>query len=163
MGMLGLLTGWDQMNAAGNAILENHILPYLDSEKRRDIAIYIINGFKSTRYYSTEELLDHMSTESRAGQLNLIATACAGLQINPKVNDGIGWRWIKRPHVAGWHVKPIDIELSIKWLKKKTGVDVDWPGDDARIDFHEWYYGQASAPYREQNSETKTPNQDPAR
>jgi TPR repeat protein len=138
VGLLSYLTGWEQDKAAGNAVLANHLLPYIGKEKRKDIVQYLITAYRAPRY-QPEEILRILNDETRAAQLNCVAMACVAIGIEPILKDGIGWRVVKQPHIAGNAVKPINIELCIKWAKIKTGVEVEWPGDDAKIDFTEWY------------------------
>jgi hypothetical protein len=139
MGIISLLAGWEQDTAAGNAVLANHLLPYLESDQREGIVSYIVEVFQSDGRHSIEVIMRFICDESRAAQLNLVAMACASLGIEPKIDDGIGWRRVKQPHIAGDAVKPIHIELVVKYIKRKTGVTVEWPIDDQRIDFNQWY------------------------
>jgi hypothetical protein len=129
MGIIGLLTGWEQDTAAGKAVLANHLLPYLDSGQRNKIILYIVDEFQRDGRHSSDKIIQFICTESRASQLNLVAMACASLGIEPRINDGIGWRRVKQPHISGGAVKPIHIELNIKYTKRKTGVMVEWPGE----------------------------------
>lgn len=107
------------------------------------MVVYIVDGFQSNGRHSTDRIVRFICNESRAAQLNLVAMACASLGIEPRINDGIGWRRVKQPHISGGAVKPIHIELIVKHIKRKTGVTVEWPGDDVKIDFLGWYKGRA--------------------
>jgi hypothetical protein len=133
MGLLGSLTGWDQDKAAGNAVLANHLLPDLDKNERRNIVKFLVNAFGPGK--SDEVVIKMLNRQSRVSQLNCIAMACGSLGIAPKLNDGMGWRNVKQPQSSGESVRPTNIEVMVNHLKRKTGVLVDWPGDNVQIDF----------------------------
>ena len=134
MGILGNLTGWNQYNAAGNAILANHVLPYLDERNKHEIICFIAKSFRTNIFDVTE----YLNLSNRVEQLNFVAAACGNIGIEPILKDGIGWRFMKNPKDAGF-VKQDDIDYAIKDVERKTRTKVNWPGNDERIDFTAWY------------------------
>lgn len=144
MGFISLLTGWDQDKAAGNAVLVSHLLLSLDRQQKRNIAGFMANHVIKSGYRGTvEDVLRALNRECRVTQLNCVACACENLGIAPPINDDVGWRSIKNPFVAGGHTKSRWIDANISYIKKTFGIDIDWPGDEVRVDFLAWYAGQA--------------------
>ena len=139
MGLFGSLTGWDQDKAAGNAVLANHLLPYLSKNERIDVLNVMVKALGSGKV--DEYVIKIINRNSRVSQLNCVAMACGYLGIAPKLDDGVGWRNVKQPQFSGENVRKTNIEATVNYLKKKTGVLIDWPGDDVKIDFSSWHDG----------------------
>ena len=140
MGVLGLLTGWDQDQAATNAVLANHLWARLDSEQKRIIIKLIVyNHLKNNNRRSIDDIIYILNEQCRVTQMNFVALACRDLGIEPPIDDRVGWRNIRNPYSVGGHTKKRDISAVIRWFARNKGVSVDWPGDNVKIDFLSWY------------------------
>lgn len=99
MGLLSSLTGWDQDKAVGNAVLANHLLPYLGKSDKVNIIKTIIKALGAGN--PDGYVINMINRQSRVSQLNCVATACGFLGISPKLDDGVGWRNVKQPQFSG--------------------------------------------------------------
>jgi hypothetical protein len=139
MGLIGTLTGGDEYKAATNAILAQHLLAQLDSAQKKAIITSIVNRLKSKFNLTDEEVVLELNNDDRVCQLNLVARACHDLQIPPTVQDGRGWRRLRRPLIPAAFVKQKQIESAIDHVRERAGISVDWPGSDVKIDFMPWW------------------------
>jgi hypothetical protein len=143
MGLIGFLTGRDQYKAATNAVLAQHFLAQLDGVQRRAIIMSIIKRLKSKYHYTDEDIVLRLNNDDRICQLNLVAHACRDLQIPPTLDDGRGWRRLRHPLISAGFVKQKQLESAVDHIRQKTGISVDWPGSDVRIDFLPWWQTKA--------------------
>ena len=143
MGLFGLLAGWDQNKAANNAVLANHLLQQLGWKQKQDIAKLIVENMCRNRFAATDAL-DSLNRACRVTQMNFIALACSDLGIEPSIASST-WLPIPNPFSVGGHTKEEDISFSVRWYEKKSGVRINWPGDDLKVDFLTWYNGQPDA------------------
>lgn len=143
MGLIGLLTGWDQNKAAINSVLATHAASKLDLQQKRDVARLIAKHILDSRNRGTAEaVLQELNNECRVIQMNFIALACNELGIAPKLSS-TSWLPIRNPYSVGTHTKEEDISASVKWFESRTGVRINWPGDEVKEDFLAWYHGRA--------------------
>ena len=146
MGLIGLLTGWDQDKAAGNAVLASHLLSRVNRQQKENIAGLIASHILKSRYRGTaEDVLRELNGDCRVTQMNFVALACRDLGIAPPFDDSVGWRNIRNPYMVGGHTKPRVINVSIWYINKNFCIHIDWPGDEVTIDFLSWYNGQEDA------------------
>lgn len=153
MGFIGLITGFDQDKAATNAVLASHLLPGLDKQQKKNIATLIAEQILNSRYRGTaDDVLRELNNNCRVTQMNFIAMACNDLGVKPPIDDGVGWRHVSNPYSVGGHTKERDISAVVRWFARKNGVSINWPGDDVKVDFLDWYEGSAGAkPQRGEN------------
>jgi hypothetical protein len=145
MGLFGLLTGWDQNKAANNAVLASHLAEHLDGEQKKAIATLIANSILRFRTRgSAEVILRELNKNCRVTQMNFIALACNDLGIQPLIK-GSDWLSVRNPYLVGGYTKEKDISFSVRWYEKRSGVRVNWPGDDVKVDFLNWYIGPTGA------------------
>ncbi len=148
MGLISLLTGWDQNKAATNAVLASHLLARLDRQQKQNIATLIADHLKSSRD-TAEDVLRALNNNCRVTQMNFIALACNDLGIEPPISC---WLPIRNPYLVGGYTKETDISFAVRLFARKNGVSINWPGDDVKVDFLGWYDGQAGAkPKRGEN------------
>jgi hypothetical protein len=140
---LGFLTGRDQDKAATNAVLAQHILERLDNAQKKAIITSIINRLKRKYNYSDEDVVLSLNQDDRICQLNLIALACRELQMPPPVSDGRGWRRLRHPLISAGSVKQKHLDSAKEYIHQTTGISVDWPGSNVKIDFIPWYQSKA--------------------
>ena len=143
MGLIGFLTGRDQGKAATNAVLAQHFLTSLDSTQKKAIITSIINRLKSKYHYTDEDIVLSLNDDDRICQLNLVAHACRDLHMRPTIDDGRGWRRLRHPVISAGFVNQKQLESAIEHIREKTGISVDWPGSDAKIDFLPWWQSKA--------------------
>ncbi len=68
MGLIGLLTGWNQDKAAGNAVLASHLLSRVDRQQKENIAGLIANHIIESGHRGTaEDVLRVSNRECRVG------------------------------------------------------------------------------------------------
>lgn len=146
MGLIGLFTGLDQWQAAKNAVLASHLLPRLDRQQKEIIAALIADHLRGT----AEDVLRELNNNCRVTQMNFIALACSDLGIEPPIPNS-SWQPIRNPYSVGGYTKERDISLQVRWFALKNGVSINWPGDDVKVDFLDWYEGQAGAPKHGEN------------
>ena len=143
MGLIGFLTGRDPNKAATNAILAQHLLTHLDNTQKKAIITSVINRLKSKYNYTDREVVLSLNKDDRICQLNLVAHACSDLHMPPTVDDGRGWRRLRHPVISAGFVKQKHLESAIDHIRQRTGISVDWPGNDVRIDFLPWWQSKA--------------------
>jgi len=143
MGLIGFLTGRDQDKAATNAVLAQHTLTRLDSAQKKAIITSIINRLKLKYNYTDEDVVLNLNNDDRICQLNLVAHACRDLQMPPTVDDGRGWRRLRHPLITAGFVKQKQLDHAVEYIRQKTGISVDWPGSNVKIDFLPWWQSKA--------------------
>jgi hypothetical protein len=143
MSLIGFLAGRDQYKAATNAVLAQHVLTRLDSGQKKAIVTSIVNRLKSKYHYTEEDIVLTLNNDDRICQLNLVAHACHDLRMPPTINDGRGWRRLRHPLISAGFVKQKQLESAIDHIRQKTGISVDWPGSDVKIDFLPWWQSKA--------------------
>lgn len=135
MGFFGSLTGWDQSNAAVNALLGVHYLKNADPSARRAVVDQIVKIIQSVQPRLTrEQILTDFSKRGIVGQMGFVALACDYLGIPPPIRGNV-WTVFKNPYLTGEQVTESHIQAAQYALLKQDGVRVEWPGCDKSIDF----------------------------
>lgn len=135
MGFFGSLTGWDQSNAAVNALLGVHYLKNADPSARCAVVDQIVKIIQSVQPRLTrEQILTDFSKRGIVGQMGFVALACDYLGIPPPIRGNV-WTVFKNPYLTGEQVTESHIQAAQYALLKQDGVRVEWPGCDKSIDF----------------------------
>lgn len=135
MGFFGSLTGWDQSNAAVNALLGAHYLKNASASEKRVVVDQIVKIISLVQSRLTrEQVLTDLSEQKLVVQMNFVALACDSLGIPPPISGNV-WTVFKNPYLEGAKVTESHIEAARFAIQKQDGVWVDWPGVDARVSF----------------------------
>lgn len=120
---------------AMNALLASHFIEKADRADRKKIANEVFIIVTSVRRgQSLDAILHEISNESRVVQMNFIAIACDNLGIQPAILNNV-WTRVKNPYQVGTQVDASRLSVAIKAIAKQDGVQVSWPGNDAKINF----------------------------
>ena len=135
MGFLGSLTGWDQSNAAVNALLGIHYLKNADPSERRTVVDQIVKIIQSVQPRLTrEQILTDFSKRGIVSQMGFVALACDYLGFPPPIRGNV-WTVFKNPYLIGEQVTESHIQAEQHALLKQDGVKVEWPGCNTCLDF----------------------------
>lgn len=135
MGFFGSLTGWDQSNAAINALLGVQYLKGASPSEKRAVVEQIVKTIQSVQPRLTQEqVLADFSTRGIVGQMGFVALACDYLGIPPPIRGNV-WTVFKNPYLIGEKVTESHIQAAQYALLKQDGVKIEWPGCDKCIDF----------------------------
>lgn len=142
MGFFGSLLGWDQTMGAINVVLASHLIEKADTSTRKQIAQEVDSTIqrRGVGRRTLEERMDRLSGDSRVVQMNFIVLACLRLGIPPQV-AGCVWTEIKNPNpyrIAS-QITANHIQSALYVTKKQNGIVINWPGEDARINFKSMY------------------------
>ena len=121
MGFFGSLTGWDQSNAAVNALLGVHYLKNADPSARRAVVDQIVKIIQSVQPRLTrEQILTDFSKRGIVGQMGFVALACDYLGIPPPIRGNV-WTVFKNPYLTGEQVTESHIQAAQYALLKQDG------------------------------------------
>jgi hypothetical protein len=93
-------------------------------------------------FVTAEDVLRELNNNCRVTQMNFIALACINLGIEPPIPNSC-WLPIRNPYSVGGYTKETDISFAVRLFARKSGVSINWPGDDVKVDFLGWYDDQA--------------------
>ncbi|MDG3064828.1 hypothetical protein ACFQ4M_13350 [Thauera mechernichensis] len=135
MGFFGSLTGWDQSNAAINALLGVRYLKNADPSERRAVVDQIVKIIQTVQPRLTrEQILTDFSKRGIVSQMGFVALACDYLGVPPPIRGNV-WTVFKNPYLIGEQVTESHIQAAQYALLKQDGVKVEWPGCNACLDF----------------------------
>jgi hypothetical protein len=146
MGLIGRLTGWEQMLEANNAVVASHLVENAsDDVKLAIIEELIAIQFRVQGHYagSIERILDDLNSQPRSVQMNFVALACISLGIGPDI-PGLQFDPVKNPYLAKNATTEEKIWSSIGWISRRHGTTVNWPGESSRVDFGAWLPGRGT-------------------
>jgi hypothetical protein len=137
MGLIGQLTGWDQFGAQQNAVLASHLLDTTTPDLRQQIATRIVNRLSEIYHgkRSVEELLEDLNNRPRGVQMQFVALASIDLGISPNIPNHFFSSRVQNPYRAKDWVSEKEILYTVNSTKKLSGIAVNWPGNDVKIDF----------------------------
>ena len=135
MGLISSMFGWDKSMGANNAVLASHLLDNIGENIKLEITDQILLIIKSVypRMTDQQALLD-LNNASRVAQLNFVALACDNLGILPLIKNNV-WTRIKNPHQVANQVDIDRINVAIATVLVQDGVQINWPGNNVRINF----------------------------
>jgi hypothetical protein len=147
MGFLGRITGWDQQKDAHNAVLASHFTETASAELRREIVkriVLIQQQMRAAGAGDPHAIVADLSNRSRIVQMNFIALACNSMGIPPGLN-GLQFQGVKNPYRAENESSLNRIGVALDDLSRRSGRQLNWPGNHVRVDFLTWGGFQANA------------------
>ena len=131
--LIGERLGLEQSKGASNALLAGLLMEKADKELKTSIAICVGEIIVDMRRAGTPlRTLQDLNKNSRLVQTNFIALACNNLEIDPPVGK-CDWYNVQ-PYRVGSRITKNDIIGAQRWFKTFRGVQLEWPGDDVKID-----------------------------
>ncbi len=138
MGLLGTLVGWDQQKDAHNAVLASHLAENASPELKRDIANRLVIIQQQVRgEHDPYSILTELSCQPRIVQTNFVALACNSLGIPPGLKN-LSFMDVDNPYKSQNNRSLNRIGVSLDDLSRRSGRQLNWPGNDILIDFVAW-------------------------
>lgn len=140
MGFLGRITGWDQQKEAHNAVLASHLAETVSPELRREIVKRLVLIQQQVRAAGSGDvytIVADLSSRSRIVQMNFIALACNSMGIPPSLN-GLHFEAIENPYRSDNDSSLSRIGVALDDLSRRSGRQLNWPGNHVRVDFLSW-------------------------
>jgi hypothetical protein len=140
MGLFGKLIGWDQQKDAHNAVLANYVAETASPQLKKEIVerlIIIQQRVTGGGRGDPHAILADLCDRPRIVQMNFIALACNNLGI-PSGLNGLSFMDVQNPYHAQNDSSLNRIVVSLKDLSRRSGRNLNWPGNDVRIDFLAW-------------------------
>lgn len=147
MGFLGRITGWDQQKDAHNAVLASHLAETASPDLRREIVkrlVLIQQQMRAAGAGDPHAIVADLSNRTRIVQMNFIALACNGMGIPPGLN-GLHFQSVENPYRAENESSLNRIGVALDDLSRRSGRQLNWPGNHVRVDFLTWGGFGASA------------------
>lgn len=118
-----------------NAVMAYHYLERSGVEARKSVANEVVRIIQSVNRHRQEgEILEGISNDPLVVQMNFVALACDNLGITPPLRNCV-WTRVSNPYLSRTKVNDFHITTAVDVIRKDDGVRVNWPGNDARVDF----------------------------
>lgn len=140
MGFLGRITGWDQQKDAHNAVLASHLSETASPDLRREIVkrlVLIQQQMRAAGAGDPHAIVADLSNRSRIVQMNFIALACNSMGIAPGLS-GLHFQSVENPYRAENESSLNRIGVALDDLTRRSGRQLNWPGNHVRVDFLAW-------------------------
>jgi len=130
---------WELINAQEDVVLANHLFQKASTNLRSDIVQNIVDGIRrdAKGKLTTDEIIAFLSTQPRCIQMQLVARECASLRIPSDIKTFSFSDYTSSARMSG--LSDDDLVCVAKSAQAAGGISVDWPGNEAKLNFASFY------------------------